>query len=415
MAKNDRQMRIIIKVKDIGSRVLKTITRSFVRLGKTIKGIGRSFTSLKALGAGLFVGFGIKKALDSFQRLDATMKGLGSIAKATGVDMADAQKAAQDLAADGLATVAETAQGLKNLLSAGFGLQKSIDLMRAFKDSAAFGRQAALGFGESIVGATEGLKNNNSMLVDNAGVTKNLSVLHKEYATTIGTTVGKLTQAQKRQAEYVGILQETKNQAGDALKATEGYGGQVAKLNTKLQTMLQTVGEKLAPVVSKFIKNAVIPAIEAFTKWFKSSETINTALNWITETLKDIQRVGFENWIDGLVAKMKEAIKPILEFASTMNKAFSFIREVTDFVGLTDEAPKGPVRDFGTFRGTASGSRDLGTVGNEIGPARGRNLGTIGPNGEQTSPDIGGARESMTVLKGDWINAGNPQPQLKGG
>jgi hypothetical protein len=48
--------------------------------------------------------------------------------------------------------------------------------MNRFKDSAAFGKQGALSFGEAIRGATEGIKNGNSILVDNAGVTKNLSV-----------------------------------------------------------------------------------------------------------------------------------------------------------------------------------------------------------------------------------------------
>jgi hypothetical protein len=41
--------------------------------------------------------------------------------------------------------------------------------MNRFKDSAAFGRQGALEFGQAIVGATEGIKNGNSALVDNAG------------------------------------------------------------------------------------------------------------------------------------------------------------------------------------------------------------------------------------------------------
>ena len=36
---------------------------------------------------------------------------------------------------------------------------------------------------------------------DNAGVTKNVSVMHKEYANAIGTTVDKLTHAQNVEAE----------------------------------------------------------------------------------------------------------------------------------------------------------------------------------------------------------------------
>lgn len=40
--------------------------------------------------------------------------------------------------------------------------------MDRFKNSAAFGRQASLSLGEAVKTATEGLKNENSILVDNA-------------------------------------------------------------------------------------------------------------------------------------------------------------------------------------------------------------------------------------------------------
>ena len=44
--------------------------------------------------------------------------------------------------------------------------------------------------GEAIKSAAEGIKNENSILVDNAGVTKNLSVIWDEYAASIGNIMG---------------------------------------------------------------------------------------------------------------------------------------------------------------------------------------------------------------------------------
>lgn len=55
-------------------------------------------------------------------------------------------------------------------------------MMNRFKDSAAFGRQSSLSLGEAVKSATEGIKNENSILVDNAGVTKNVSMMWEEYA-----------------------------------------------------------------------------------------------------------------------------------------------------------------------------------------------------------------------------------------
>jgi hypothetical protein len=62
-------------------------------------------------------------------------------------------------------SVSQASTGLKNLLLAGFGLDQAVILMNRFKDSAAFGRQGALSFGDAITSATEGIKNGNSILV----------------------------------------------------------------------------------------------------------------------------------------------------------------------------------------------------------------------------------------------------------
>ena len=107
----------------------------------------------------------VKKATKEYVEFKNAMIGLRSIAEGTGQDLEKTTKAAQDLAADGLMSIADAATGLKNLLLAGFGLEEAIVLMERFKDSAAFGRQGALSFGQAIVSATEGVKNGNSILV----------------------------------------------------------------------------------------------------------------------------------------------------------------------------------------------------------------------------------------------------------
>ena len=51
--------------------------------------------------------------------------------------------------------------------------------------------------GEAVKSATDGIRNENSVLVDNAGVTKNLSVIWEEYAASIGKGVGSLNSGRK--------------------------------------------------------------------------------------------------------------------------------------------------------------------------------------------------------------------------
>lgn len=107
----------------------------------------------------------IRKATKENVEFTNALIGLRSIAEGTGQDINKVTKAAENLASDGLMSVADAATGLKNLLLAGFGLDEAVVLMERFKDSAAFGRQGALSFGQAIVSATEGVKNGNSILV----------------------------------------------------------------------------------------------------------------------------------------------------------------------------------------------------------------------------------------------------------
>lgn len=71
------------------------------------------------------------------------------------------------------------------------------------------------------------------MLVDNAGVTRNVSKMWEDYAKKLGISVVHMTMAQKRQAELNGIIKETQHQVGDAAKYTDTFAGRQAKLTAE--------------------------------------------------------------------------------------------------------------------------------------------------------------------------------------
>lgn len=172
-------------------------------------------------------------------------KGLESIASFKGVD----QKAAQDavmnlrLVKAGIVEITEASTGLKNLLATGFSLPQSITLLERFSDSAAFGKQSALGFGEAIRSATEGLKNGNSILLDNAGVTKNTSNILEEHGKK-KTDVSQITaDASVREAVYAGLIKETSGQVGDANKLINTYTGSTAALAMAQNNLYAAIGD----------------------------------------------------------------------------------------------------------------------------------------------------------------------------
>jgi len=265
------------------SQKLKVLQTDFTSLKNTVKDAGNTIKlskyQLLEFGENLtVVTAGVKAALsgmtsmvggfiDEANKLQAANLGLESIANFKGISPQSAQTALQnlDLVKNGLLTVGDAALALKNLLASGFSLEESINLIKGFGDSAAFGRQSSLEFGQAITSATEGLKNQNSILVDNAGVTKNLSVILQEAGYTAKDLQNVQSDSNVRQALYNGLLKETKAFTGDASKLTETFAGQQAKLNAQVTTLKQEFGV--------FIQGALLPYIQKITESDKATRT----------------------------------------------------------------------------------------------------------------------------------------------
>jgi len=259
----------IIEAMDQSGRALESASRGLEAFQKKHKNTIDQINKAALPAAGIFAGFVLstKHAIDASNQVEAALTGLRSVARAFGTDVGAAEQAAVGLASDGLMTVGEAAAGLKNLLARGFGLDEATRLMNAFKDSAAYGRQGTLQFGESVVRATEGLKNEMSQLVDNAGVTKNVSIMWKEYAKSIGKGVQELTIAEKRQAELNGIMKETAPMLGDAATLSEQFSGKTASLRTNIELAYAAIGDiikdGLTPYIAKLSEGA--EAVKDFT------------------------------------------------------------------------------------------------------------------------------------------------------
>jgi hypothetical protein len=225
------------------------------------------------------------QAIDASSRFNNVFIGLGTVAKAFKQDANAAGEAARDLATDGLMSVSEAAQGLKNLLAAGFGLPEAIQLMKGFKDIAAFNRQASYEFGYAIVSATEGIKNQNSILVDNAGLTKNLSVIMREAGLQISDLARVSTDAAVRQKFFAGLMKEMSFSAGDAARLVETYSGAVSRLRTQWTLVLVGLGDAITQnkQVSEAV-NQVSTSIAGLVEWIKENK--EELAGWVSAGLQ---------------------------------------------------------------------------------------------------------------------------------
>lgn len=211
----------------------------------------------------------ISDAINTASKFESAFKGVGSIAKNVGLSANDTIETVKnlDLVKSGLLTVGDAATATKNLLATGFSLPQAIDLIKRFGDTAAFGRQAALTFGYAISSATEGIKNQNSILVDNAGVTKNLSVILKERGFEIQDLSDKVKGAAAREALYAGLIKETSLQVGDSNKLLDTTQGALVRVDSAYQRFLASLGETITQsAIVKGSLSAVVTVLDFMGK-----------------------------------------------------------------------------------------------------------------------------------------------------
>lgn len=224
------------------------------------KGLGKIKNSLASLSKAMLLAFGfsalVKFSKDSIKastELENAMKGLQSIVEGQGRSFEKAQEFIQGYISDGLIPATNAITAYKNLASRGYTDIQIQTTLEALKDSATYGRQASLSLGDAVQTATEGLKNENSILVDNAGVTKNVAKMWQDYAKSIGTTANALTKEQKIQAEVNGIMEETRFQTGNAKTMADSYSGVMLKLAFVFNDLKVAVGNFLKPLVQIFV------------------------------------------------------------------------------------------------------------------------------------------------------------------
>lgn len=246
LAKTEKQ------TKKVSAGLSKGLTKAFKGVG-----IAAGATALAVVGVGIALKKALTPAVEESVRLENALLGLGSVAINTGNDLSFITKEAKELSSDGLIPLADVSESLKNLLATGLSGEEAVKTFKNLRQAAAFNRQGQLSLGEAIRGASEGLKNDLSIKVDNAGITKNLSILNKEYAESIGKTVGNLTKAEKVQAKVVGIAKEAALFQGDYNSLLQTFQGAQSKSTGEWRFLLAEIGDFItkSPIVVAFIQD----------------------------------------------------------------------------------------------------------------------------------------------------------------
>lgn len=332
------------------------------------KGVNSMISSLKRIGIAVGVAFSakaiigfVKTSVNAASELSNAFTGLESILEHQGKSFEKAKGFIEEYISDGLVSATEATTAYKNLTLRGYNEEQIQKLMIALKDSATFGRQSNYELGEAIATASEGLKNENSILVDNAGVTKNVAKMWDEYAKSIGKTSNQLTQQEKIQAEVNGIIKETESQTGDATRYLDTYSGQLARLNASFTTLKQTIGNIFIPVF-----RALIPYINAVIQ----------GLIKVAQTFAAVVQLIF-----------KKTISTNNQLANSSKGAASGISGMGDAAEKAGKQAKGALASFDDLSVLAQDT-GLSSGGGNSGVDIGSEVENLSLNGEEIGADV---------------------------
>lgn len=306
---------------------VSAMTKGFSKLGAVIS---------KVFAIGVILKFG-KACIDTATQTQNAWIGLNSILTGkTGTTEAfkNAQSFIQDYVKDGLVPLNNAVASYKNLALRGYNSNQIEKTMNALKNSATFARQSTYSLGEAVQTATEGLKNENSVVVDNAGVTKNVAKMWEDYAKSIGKTTNALTQQEKIEAEVNGILEETKFQSNDAKIYSETYSGSIARLTTAFTNMKTAIGEVIQPIVK-----LLTPAIETLFNWISSLFKGITALFSLFGFTSDLDKVTSQ--ISGVGSATEEMNENLEDTATSSKKATKGLAKFDEINNLQQDTKGG--------------------------------------------------------------------------
>jgi len=275
----DINREIQIKIDESGANELSSKLKAVDEDIKNVKAssmeMEKSFNQASIAAGAAFAAIlvGAKKGLDAFNQYTSTMNGLSSQMEHLGVNIVDAMSAVQEISADGLITPADAAASIKNLTSYGYALEEAKRYTQALADTAVYNKQAHYSVSEAVRVTTEGIKNENSVLSDAAGMTKNISVMYKEYAESIGKTVNELTQAEKAQATYNIGMADMAAYTGNAAEYLKTLGGAQDTLRASTSKLAKAYGEALAPSVQEGTE-ALTTIVQAMTGFISKEKGI---------------------------------------------------------------------------------------------------------------------------------------------
>jgi len=219
-----------------------TSSTAYLRLARSVGEVQK--TLARARNLLLVYMFAARLVIDPMKRLvqaaaefEKGFEALGIASRRMGIEVSSARTAVISLTRDGLLNAAQASLALSRLLATGIGLDKAIELLKSFKDSAVFAGQGTRTLNDNIIVAIDGFRNFQSRALDNIGITKNASVIIAEYAKSVDRSTSSMTELEKHLALANGLIKEARVFSGSAAIAASTLTGQVERLSNSWELL----------------------------------------------------------------------------------------------------------------------------------------------------------------------------------
>lgn len=255
----------------------------------------------------------------------------------------------------GLFTTGGVSTALKNFIAMGYSIEQAGNLVGVFADSAAFGRQRSLEFEEAVVSASEGVKNGNSILSDNAGITKNLSVILKEAGYSASDLSLATSDVNVRMALYNGLMKEGSLFTGDFIRLQQTQAGLSQRVGAMTELAMSKIGKSF-DIIRHALSQGTLEFLGAITDIFTKEESLirNATVKVASYVVVIIRLMGSLLSLLPVVGKYFEgmrtfSLKPLSKSLDEAQKKSSGVAGAIDGIGSSAKKAKKELLGLASF------------------------------------------------------------------
>ncbi len=285
-----KEATLIVRIKEKGKHLLENMVLTFGDFVDIAKTVGNALVDV---GKKVFE---FAKSADQFNQV---RKSFQNLAESNGLN-ADRMLDQMTTATNGIISQMNLMKKANEAALLGVPVDRMGDLLKIARSAAkATGQSFDFMFSSIILG----IGRQSRLILDNLGIVVKAEEAYSRFATSIGTTAAKLTDAQRKQAFFNEAVRQGLNNANKIGTQQETLGESTSRLSNSFEQLGIAIGEKVAPFFTKVVDlmNDLVVATKDFIGIQSEEEAINdTVVKQIKERIdlkqkeydKDLERLN---------------------------------------------------------------------------------------------------------------------------